>query len=96
MTIDEAINKIDNAEPMEISSIWGADILRYLDIDSCDDCHKLALYIVENELVNEIIKQAAWNITCEMGDSLDELIQDGIDMAITQVIGNDKLEELGR
>ena len=96
MTSEEAIVEIDNAEPMEISSIWGADIIRYLDIDSCDDCHKLALYIVENELVNEIIEQAAWNITCEMGDSFNELIQDAIDMAITQVIGNDKIEELRR
>ena len=96
MTIDEAIEKIENIEPVNISSMYGEDIIRCIDIESCDDCHKLALYIAENDLADEILKDAVWNMACEMGDSFSELILDSIDMAIVHVIGNDKIEELRR
>ena len=41
MTIEEAIEKIENVEPVNISSMYGEDIISYLDIDSCDDCHNV-------------------------------------------------------
>jgi hypothetical protein len=85
MEIDEIIEKIESVKPVELTSVYGEDLVRQLDLKDCDDCKGIAEYLIEHDLVREVL-----NVTVEIMTSdyswLDDEIQYSMAQAIEEVL----------
>lgn len=93
MEIDEIIERIESVKPMVLTHVYGEEIVKQLDLRYCDDCKGVAEYLVENDLIHEVL-----NVTVDIMTNdyswLDDEIQYSIGQAVVEVVGEDKYREL--
>ena len=75
-----------------IGRYYADDIVEELNICEFDDCDKVGEYILENDLVDEILSLAAWNVN--NSDEYWAMIGYYLRDAILNVVGEDKWKEL--
>lgn len=86
------IREIEDAAPVTITHLYGDDIVRALDLNNDERYAKLAEHLVENQLVDDVLDEAAYTLTND--DDFWELIGEHITSAIISQIGMDKFKEL--